>query len=160
VYGTNAQDLFRAASVNKLPILVTVYQRAALGQLNLDQSVTIGDADIQHYGTGTIQIAGAPRTYSIRQLAALMAQLSDNTAAYVLERLLGQTVVQTNLRRWGLNQTSMADNVTTPADAAGLMAALYAGRLLPADASSATLALLEQTVFDERLASGLPAGVM
>lgn len=158
-YGVNAQQSFTAASVNKLPILFTLYQRAELNGLDLDQTLTLSDADIQHYGTGTIQEANAPRAYSLRQLAQLMIEVSDNTAAYVLERFLGQALIQQNVERWGLTQTSMANNTTTPADAATLMASLDAGKLLGPDDSQAAMNLLENTVFTDRLAGGMPAGV-
>jgi beta-lactamase class A len=159
-YGVRSLDSFRAASVNKLPILVALYQRAVLGQVNLDRSVAVSDGDIQHYGTGTIQNAGAPRVYTLRQLAALMIQVSDNTAAYILERLLGQSAIQESVQRWGLTHTSMADNATTPADAAEFMASLYADKLLPADGSQAALDLLAQTAFNDRLAGGMPRDVI
>jgi len=155
-YGVNGNNLFRAASVNKMPILITLYDSAARGRIRLDQPLTLAESDIQHYGTGTIQDPSAPRTYTPRQLGALMIQVSDNTAAYVLERLLGQQTVQQNVRRWRLDHTSMADNTTTPADSATLMADLYAGRLLSPDASDEVLALLQGSVFTDRLAAGLP----
>jgi beta-lactamase class A len=158
-YGVNAQQSFRAASVNKLPILISLYERAQSGRLNLSQTITLTDADIQHYGTGTIQNPGSPRTYTLADLAALMVKVSDNTAAYVLERFLGQANVQSDIQRWGFTHTSMAGNATTPADAASLAAALYNGRLLSPSGSQAVLNLLQQTAFDDRLAAGLPADV-
>jgi beta-lactamase class A len=159
VYGVNGNRLFRAASVNKMPIILTLYDRAAAGKVSLDQTLTISDADIQHYGTGTIQNSDARRVYSLRQLGDLMIQVSDNTAAFVLERYLGQQAVQQNASRWHMDHTSMADNTTTPADAVSLMANLSAGRLLPPDATQTILRLLKSTVFTDRLGSGLPTGV-
>ncbi len=88
-----------------------------------------------------------------------MIKVSDNTAAYVLERFLGQASIQQDLQRWGFTHTSMADNTSTPADAAALVAAIYADRLLAPSGSQSALALLQQTVFDDRLAAGMPAGV-
>jgi beta-lactamase class A len=160
MYGVNGTRTFRAASVNKVPILISLYDRSSRQGLNLSQVLTIDEPDIQHYGTGTIQQPGAPRTYSLAQLARLMTQVSDNTAAYVLERKLGQASIEQDLRRWGAGHTSMAGNTTTPADVATLLANLYGDRLLPPDATDSVLNLLEQTVFDDRLASGIPAGTV
>ena len=117
-YGVNGNSLYRAASVNKMPILITLFDSADKGRISLNQPLTLSDSDIQHYGTGTIQDPNAPRTYTLRQLGALMIQVSDNTAAYVLERALGQQAVQQNAQRWRLDHTSMTDNTTTPSDAA------------------------------------------
>lgn len=159
IYGVNGNRVFRAASVNKIPIILTLYDRASSGHLSLDQTLTIGDSDIQHYGTGTIQNSDGPRTYTLRQLGDLTIQVSDNTAAYVLERFLGQQAIQQNLSRWHLDHTSMSDNTTTPADAGTLMAELYTGKLLPPDATQMVLGLLKSSVFTDRLAAGVPAGV-
>jgi beta-lactamase class A len=158
-YGVNGNRVFRAASVNKMPIIVTLYLRAASGQLKLDQTLSLADSDIQHYGTGTIQEPDAPRVYTLRQLGALMIRVSDNTAAYVLERLLGEQSIQRNAGRWRLEHTSMADNTTTPADAALLMADLYSDRFLPADSTNTILDLLKGSVSANRLDSGLPSEV-
>ncbi len=158
-YGINGNKTFRAASVNKMPIIVALYEQAAQGRLGLDQPIAVNEADIQHYGTGTIQNLDAPHSYTLGQLAALMIQVSDNTAAYVLERFIGPQTIQQNLKRWRLDHTIMADNTTTPWDAAKLMELLYADRLLPTNATDGLLSLLQNSVFSDRLAAGLPATV-
>jgi beta-lactamase class A len=160
MYGLDLDTSFGAASVNKLEILVDLYQRAENGQLDLDQTLTLSDADIQHYGTGVIQAPNAPRTYSLRQLAALMVEESDNTAAYVLEQYLGHDAIQSAMRTWGLRQTSLApSDMTTPADAATLLERLYQHKLLSAQSTDVLLTLLTHTVFTDRIAAGVPAGV-
>jgi beta-lactamase class A len=158
-YGINSETSFRAASLNKMPILISLYQRAAAGGVNLDQSLVLGDEDIQHYGTGLIQDPESSRSYTLRELAALMIEASDNTAAHVLERFLGQATIQADVDRWGLTRTSMADNATTGGDTASLFSRLYRDELLPASATEISLTLLQHTVFNDRLASGLPPGV-
>lgn len=158
-YGLNSESSFRAASVNKLPILIALYQAAAAGKVDLDRVITIQDEDIQHYGTGVIQEADAPRTYTLRELAALMIEVSDNTAAHVLEAMLGEDVIQQSLSRWGLTHTSMADNVTTPLDMATLLTLLYRHELLSPQATDVALTLLTHTVFTDRIEGGVPNGV-
>jgi len=158
-YGINANTSYRAASINKMPILITLYQRADAGAINLDEAITLSDDDIQHYGTGLIQDPGAGRTFTLRQLAAAMIETSDNTAAYVLERYLGPDVIQANVQRWGLTHTSMADNTTTPADVVALFLALKGERLLQPESTGIVLSLLQHTVFDDRIVGGVPPGV-
>jgi len=158
-YGINATGGYRAASINKMPILITLYQRADAGTINLDETITLSDDDIQHYGTGLIQDPGSGRTFTLRQLAAAMIETSDNTAAYVLERYLGQDAIQANVERWGLVHTSMADNTTTPAEVVALFVALKRGSLLQPESTAIVLSLLQHTVFDERIVGGVPQGV-
>jgi len=159
-YGVNANRSFRAASINKLPILISLYQLAGRGRVDLNQTLTISEEDVQHYGTGLIQDPDAARTYTIRELAALMIEASDNTAAHVLERFLGQDTIQANIDRWGLKHTSMVDNTATPADVVLLLAKLYHHDLLTAGATDIVLALLEHTVFTNRIQSGVPDSVL
>jgi len=131
----------------------------AAGQLDLDQVITIRDEDIQHYGTGVIQEPDAPREYTVRELAALMIEASDNTAAYVLEHLIGQDAIQQDLAHWGLTRTSMADNLSTPLEAATLLGQIYRHELLDAQAADVVITLLEHTYFADRLQTGVPDGV-
>jgi beta-lactamase class A len=158
-FGLNATAPYRAASVNKLPILLTLYQRADAGTLDLDETVTLTDDDIQHYGTGLIQDPSFGRTFTLRQLAALMIEESDNTAAYFLERYLGQDAIQANVAGWGLAHTSMAENTTTAADSVQLFQELSSSRLLQPASSAIVISLLEHTVFADRIAAGVPQGV-
>ncbi|HEY8837087.1 MAG TPA: serine hydrolase, partial [Dehalococcoidia bacterium] len=77
------QDLpFRAASVNKLELAISLYRRALSHQINLDATTEIADDEIQNYGTGTIQLQGDGRTFTYRALARLMLEESDNTASF------------------------------------------------------------------------------
>jgi beta-lactamase class A len=158
-YGVNTAASSRAASVNKLPILLTLYQRADDGTLDPDQTVTLTDDDIQHYGTGLIQDPRFGRSFSLRQLAALMIEESDNTAAYFLEHYLGQDAIQANLAGWGLTHTSMSENTTTSADVVRLFVGLNSGKLLRPASYAIVNSLLEHTVFTDRLTAGVPEGV-
>ena len=81
---TDADSQYRAASVNKLELLIDIYRRAAMHQIDLDATTVIQADDIQNYGTGTIQLGGPGQVFTWRALAKLMAQESDNTASYVV----------------------------------------------------------------------------
>ncbi len=150
---------YRAASVNKLPIVIDLYRRAAAGQINLDATTAIADDEIQHYGTGTIQSQGSGQVYSYRDLAKLAIEESDNTAAFVLGKRLGLDSVQRDLQSWGLKATSLAENLTTARDMAVLLSLLAQGKLLPAAATQELLTLMQNTVWTDRLQTGVPATI-
>lgn len=150
---------YRAASVNKLPIVIDLYRRAAAGQINLDATTAIADDEIQHYGTGTIQSQGSGQVYSYRALAKLAIEESDNTAAFVLGKRLDLDSVQQDLQSWGLKATSLADNLTTARDVAVLLSLLAQQKLLPAAATQELLSLMQNTVWTDRLQAGVPATV-
>lgn len=156
----NPNNIVRAASVNKLDLLVDLYQRATTKQFDLDATTVIGPDDIQNYGTGTIQLGGPGQTYTYRQLARLMVQESDNTAAFVIGKRIGLDKVQADLQKWGLKQTSMTDNATTVADVTLLLTRLQRRELLPEAQTAELLNLLEHTVWTDRIQSGVPQGML
>jgi beta-lactamase class A len=156
----DADTPYRAASVNKLELALDVYQRAQKGLLNLDSTVVINDADIQHYGTGTIQLSPAPQTLTYRQLVKVMIEESDNTAAFVIGDRIGLGNMQSDVQGWGLAHTSLADNTTTARDTATLLQKLAGHTLLTAAASSELIGYLEDTAWSDRVQSGVPEGVL
>ncbi len=117
-FGINETMIFTAASVAKIPILATLYYEAQKGKIDLDERITIQEKDIQDYGTGVIRYEGSGGIYSIKTLAQLMIEKSDNTAAYVLSNIIGAEKIQVLMERWGLIQTNMKDNKTSNKDIA------------------------------------------
>lgn len=156
-FGINQDDLFRAASVNKLELAVSLYRRAMARQISLDATTVITADDIQNYGTGIIQSQPPGQSYSYRELARLMLQESDNTASYVIGRRLGLDRVQTEVSSWGLKNTTMVDNQTTASDVVLLLSRLQRGELLPATQTNEIVELLQHTAWNDRLQSGVPA---
>ena len=154
----DADTPYRAASVNKLELAVDVYRRAQQGKLDLDATTVITDADIQHYGTGTIQLSPAPQTFSYRQLVKVMIEESDNTAAYVLGDRIGLGNVQSDVQSWGLTHTSMTDNTTTARDVSNLLKKLAGRSWLTPAASDELIGALENTAWTDRVQSGVPDG--
>jgi beta-lactamase class A len=79
-----------AASVIKLGVLVVLMDKVDRGQLKLAQlvHVAVGSDDIVG-GTGTMQNRHFPLDISVDELAHLMIQVSDNSAANVLIDLVG-----------------------------------------------------------------------
>jgi len=157
--GQNQDVTLTAASVNKLELVVELYRLAEQGQLNLDSTTVIAADEIQNYGTGTIQLKGAGQVYSWRDLATLMIEESDNTAAYVIGNRLGLGNVQNDIQGWGLTHTSITDNTTTARDTATLLQKLANHTLLPAAASEELIGYLENTAWTDRIESGVPEGV-
>lgn len=155
----DADTPYRAASVNKLELAIDLYHRAQQHQFNLDATRVVTDAEIQHYGTGTIQLAPGPQTFTYRDLVKLMIGESDNTAAYVIGNDIGLGNVQSDIQNWGLTHTSMAGNTTTARDTALLLQKLAKHTLLSASASEELIGYLENTAWTDRVQSGVPDGV-
>jgi beta-lactamase class A len=75
------------ASVIKLPILVHALRLAAAGEVSLDETVRLTEAD-KKPGSGILQSLGDGLTLSLRDACTLMIAISDNTATnLVLDRV-------------------------------------------------------------------------
>ncbi len=113
------------ASVNKLPIIATLYYLANKGDLNLDEKVTLQEEDIQDYGTGKLRYEDPGSIYSLRTLAMLSLKESDNTAAYIITTKIGTDKIQKTIEGFGLTQTGMENNKTTVFDMFLLLKKIY-----------------------------------
>ncbi len=157
--GENA--IFTAASVNKVPILTAVYYLAQKGEANLDQVITLQQADIQDYGTGSIRYDPPGTTYSVKTLARLMMQKSDNTAAYLLGNyVIGLDKIQTLMTSWGLDQTDMTNNKTSNKDMAILFKKIYTEKVANHALTTELLSFLKDSEIEDRLPAMLPSGTM
>lgn len=158
-YGFNAQEKMDAASVNKLAILAAVYHMAGLGRLDLDQIVTTTADDIQDYGTGSIRYDPVGSSYSLRTLAKLMVEQSDNTASYLLAKVVGIDTIQGLLTSWGLHATSIDDDVTTARDTSVLLEMIYRKQVTTPALTTEMVDYLTHTDFKDRIPALLPPDV-
>jgi len=78
----NADEKFPMASTFKLPVLVTLYDKASKGQLKWDETVDVGVHD-QHLGSGDLSyLYDVPGVkLSLHNVANLMMMVSDNSGA-------------------------------------------------------------------------------
>src|SRR3990167_11275606 len=155
--GINESVIYTAASVNKLPILTALYYNVEKGDIDLDRVITLQKSDIQNYGTGSIRYDTPGATYSIKTLAKLMIQQSDNTAAYILaNHIVGLSDIQDLMVSWGLTQTDMTNNKTSNRDIAILLKKLYKREVTGEAYTLEMLSFLKDTEFEDRLPALLP----
>ena len=156
----NDTQIYDAASVNKIPILAALYALAGKREIDLDTTITIQANDIQDYGTGVIRYQPPGTTYSIKTLARLMMQKSDNTAAYVLSNhVIGLKNIQTLVNGWGLTQTDMNKNTTSNKDMAILVRKLYRAEITDTAHTAEMLSFMKDSDFEARIPRQLPEGV-
>jgi len=159
-FGINETAVFRAASVNKVPILAVLYHLAGKGEIDLDQQVTLQAKDIQDYGTGSIRYDPPGTTYSLKTLARLMMEKSDNTAAHLLGRqIIGFDKIQELVESWGLTQTNMEDNKTSLVDLLKLFHKMYRGEIANQALTSEMIGFMDDSDFEDRIPALLPKDV-
>ncbi len=157
--GIGETVIYTAASVNKVPIIAALYYFAQNGEIDLDKTITIQEADIQDYGTGIIRYDKPGSSYSIKTLARLMMQKSDNTAAYILgNHIIGIAKIQALLNSWGLTQTDIVNNKTSNIDMELLFTKIIQGNIANPAMQKELLSFLMESDFENRLPALLPEG--
>lgn len=155
--GINEREIFTAASLNKIPILAALYAEEKKETVDFDRMITIQPEDVQDYGTGSIRYDPPGSSYSVKTLARLMMQKSDNTAAHVLANLVLDThTIQSLIATWGLSQTNMATNKTSNADMAKLMMLMHDGKITDEAHTAEMMGFMRNSDFENRLPGLLP----
>lgn len=125
----NADEIFATASIIKLPVLVRLFESIELGQLSLEDKMTLTNP-YRAEGSGGLQYKAENSTYSLDYLARIMITDSDNSATNMLIAKLGSmTDINAGLRDWGLQNTKIqtwlpdlaGTNITTAKDMAQIL---------------------------------------
>ena len=167
-YERDADSAYPAASVIKIPLLMTVYADAAEGRLSLDESIAVGT----HLpGTGVLRSIPGVNQLSIRDHAMLMTIVSDNTSTNRIIERLGVEWIAERMRDWGCSRTALRramfdaeaagrglDNVATARETAGLLGRLVRGELIDRATSDAVLGVLRETQDPALIRRYLPIG--
>lgn len=106
-YGLNEDEVYFAASINKVPIMLSFYREIERGSYSGDEEYELSEEDIQDYGTGSMRYEEPGKKYTYKKLLSLSGKKSDNTAVYVLTNLLGASNVQRFIQVLGLTSTSI-----------------------------------------------------
>ena len=156
-FGINENTVFTGASVNKIEVLAALYFLTDQGEINLDKAITIQQEDIQDYGTGSIRYENPGTVYSIKTLARLMMEKSDNTAAYLIgDQVVGMNKIQNLINQWGLKQTDMINNKTSSTDQEKLLRMMYEGKIAKPALTSEMLDFMNDSDFEDRIPALLP----
>jgi beta-lactamase class A len=153
-------ETFSTASLIKVPILVTLYDLVDKKQLSLDDPLTVLKID-QVPGSGVLQFMHPGMSLSVRDAAALMIILSDNTATNLLLDRVAIRRVWQKMEALGLPRTKVHSKtflrmtsvamdssvkyglgVSTPNEMAHLFELLAQGKAVNPAADSAMLDIL------------------
>jgi beta-lactamase class A len=136
--GVRPDQVFPAASVLKIPILLAFLQAVDTGQVRLDEKLTLRE-ELKGGGAGLLQTRPLGSQVSALEAATLMSTVSDNFAAnLILDRLGGREALNQKFRQWGLQHTQISQwlpdlegaNTSSPRDMVWLLSQVEQGRLL------------------------------
>lgn len=100
----NSGDVFRSASLIKLPILLSCLISSKNGNMDLDQKITITESS-KVGGSGVLQALSSNLSITIKDLMTLMITVSDNTATNIMIDLLGKDEINASFKSIGLTKT-------------------------------------------------------
>ena len=142
-YLLHANDVFPQASSIKICVLAELYRQAQQGKLKLTDLYTVNAADLVADSDIMGGLTPGVTRITLRDLATMMVAVSDNSATNVLIDRVGMDNVNAFLASQGLRETKLRrkmmdlkaagegrENVSTPAEMARLLSALYNGENL------------------------------
>ena len=162
-FAHNEEQLFPAASVIKMPILLAFLQDVDSGEIKLHEKMIMRKEDVAG-GAGGLQYKPIGTTLDAFECATQMMAVSDNTATnMIVHRLGGTEALNRRFFEWGLRDTVMRDvlpdmagtNTTSPRDMAYLLALLDRGYLLSVSGRDRALDIMKDCMNDQILPRGI-----
>ncbi len=140
---SNADETFPTASTIKIAILAELFRQAQQGKFNLNETYTLQSSDlVGGSGVAAALTPGATKL-TLRDVAALMISVSDNSMTNVIINRIGMDNVNALLDSLGLTHTRLRrkmmdikaaaegrENISTPREMSQLLEALYKGKVL------------------------------
>lgn len=152
-YGFNQEERMPAASIMKVPVMVTVWQKVAAGSLSPAEVYTLDEAD-RSTGSGPLQFKPAGSKYSIEELLTYLGKNSDNTAWVMFNRRLGKKEMQETMTKMGMTESDYGDLVITAADAARMFEYIYKGRAGGERGKGEIYGYLTDSIYEDRIPAG------
>jgi beta-lactamase class A len=174
--GVNSDTIFPTASMIKVPILCTLWDKIAAGTLNPD-SVVHFYADSLHYpwkGEDALGRFAPGEDISVRHLMTHMITFSDNHASLWLQSMAGGGIeINSWLESQGLHQTRVNSRTpgreqartvygwgqTTPKEMATLVLRIRQGKIVNPDISEAIYRHLTRSYWNGEALSQIPPTV-
>jgi beta-lactamase class A len=142
-YLRHADEVMPTASSIKIAILAELYRQAQQGKVKLSEIYTLQRSDLVG-GSGIAEaLTPGVTRLTIRDVAALMISVSDNSATNVIINRVGMESVNTLLDSLGLTHTRLRrkmmdlkaasegrENIATPREMMMLLEDLYRGKVL------------------------------
>lgn len=168
--GVNADTVFPTASIIKVPILVTLFDKIHKGELTLTDSL-VYTKDRIYGGSGLMQFFKDSTGTDIRTLAALMITYSDNvTSLWSQELAGGGEEINSLMERLGLEHTRMNSRTkgreeiwkkygwgqTTPREMATILVKMRNRELVSDAASDEMYRMLTNSFYTEYALSQMP----
>ena len=166
-WGYNEKEVFSAASVTKLPLMVLILQEIYAGKRSFRDLVTITDEQ-KVPGCGTVQHMTGSVTLDVETLGKMMISVSDNTATNALFRYMGGAdATHPGFNAPGLTGTRFfreyyaegPDNCIVPEEIGILLEKMYKRSLVSEEMDAWLEDILSQQQIEHKMCGLLPPDV-
>jgi beta-lactamase class A len=159
-YGVNETESFEPASLNKLPVMASMYREIELGNISLTDEYTLKNSD-KIAGSGSLYGEEDGTVLTYEKLLRYMGQESDNTAVGIAKKILGQTKIDQMIDDVGMNSTVIngEEQRTTPSDIGLFFEKLWIGDIMSISHRDELLSFLTDTIYEQWLPAGIPSEV-
>ena len=172
----NELEVFQAASVVKLPLLLDALQRVERGELDLAERYTMRSED-RAGGSGVLKVCDGGLEPTLRDLLTLMIVVSDNTATNMLMDILGgPDAINARFEAMGLETTRVVGKLSVaperrteaqrlgqhadiePLETLGLLERFWKAQIMKPETKETALEIMRQQQYTEIIARYLPDG--
>lgn len=164
----NEREVFRSASVIKVPMMVDLFCRRDEGELSLDDVLTLKD-EYKVAGSGVLKEMHGGLQVTVRDLIVLMIIVSDNTATNMLVDRFGTDSCNRRMKSLGLDRIVFArkmydwdaanagrENLCCAHDMAALLAMMAEGRISSKSTSTEMVEIMARQQYRDKIPLLLP----
>jgi beta-lactamase class A len=167
-YEYNPYEKFISASLIKLPVMCSVFQKISEGALSFDQQIILKSC-YRVAGSGYLRFECSGKAFKVIDLIRIMISESDNTAAKMLTETVGYDEMNKTFASIGLHDTNITpksfcmaryntkdESYTTPRDITRLLETIYQGKFISPEMSQDIINILKLPNENNRLRRYLP----
>lgn len=159
----NETDIYYAASLFKMGIMLEAYRQRDAGKLDFAKLLTLEEKYVQ-YDLGTLDELGleAGDMLTVADAVKAMAVLSDTPTAVLMQDTVGCTTADQTLVALGIKDTKFCNRSlpATAADMTTLIEAVASGAGVSNASRLEMLSLMSQEQYRQGVIAGVPAGTV
>ena len=161
----NANEIYPAASIIKIPVLIEMFREIDKGKFALNDTMILEDY-YRASGSGKLQYSQGGRALTMDYLARIMIENSDNSSTnMIIAKMGGMPDVNREIKKWGLKTTHVNNwlpdlegtNVTTSKEIAQMLYNVDKTDIVSEDAKRHIADYLSHVKNNRLLQAGLPS---
>lgn len=163
-----ANDVYPAASIIKLPVLVEMFREIEKGKFSIHDKMVLEDY-YRASGSGKLQYSQGGITHSLDYLARIMIENSDNSSTnMIMAKIGGMPQMNRAMRQWGLKTTHINNwlpdldgtNVSTARELAKILYNVDTTEILNYSSKRYIADYLSHVKNNRLLQAGIPSGAL